>query len=127
MKIKRERQVRLDELLKYVWDNGINDIEFHSDNDSWVRIDDYGDLTKVYEVESTDLFTITEEVEIDENTVLPVVAMIWDISYKRFDAVTFTALTIFEIFERYDVHYIYYQLENGRIGELIWDKEKGLL
>ncbi|WP_414052908.1 hypothetical protein [Macrococcus animalis] len=73
--IKRERQVRLDELLKYVWDNDITEYQFESDNDSWVRVDEYGDVVSVYSIEKSDLFTITEEVEIDEDTPLNLVVV----------------------------------------------------
>lgn len=131
MKIKQTRQVRLDELLKYVWDNDINDIEFHSDNDSYVRIDNYGDLTKVYEVESTDLFTITEEVEIDEETPINLVYRIkTEKVWQTFDKNEAPINRIINTYERHPHAYlgfIYLQNEDGSIGELIWSKERGLI
>ncbi|MEK4815738.1 hypothetical protein MKY53_02705 [Macrococcus sp. FSL R5-0951] len=124
MKIKQKRQVRLDELLKYVWGNGINDIEFHSDNDSWIRIDDYGDLVKVYEVEESDLFTITEEVEIDYDTILDLIAVRKVGTVSRFENRSIQGVLVH--FEG-EVDYIYFQNPDGSIADLIWSKERGLI
>lgn len=128
MKIKQKRQVRLDELLKYVWGNGINDIEFHSDNDSWIRIDDYGDLVKVYEVEESDLFTITEEVEIEYDTRLDLIAVRKVGTVSRFENRSIQGVVShFNIRLEVEVDYIYIQNEDGSIGDLIWSKECGLI
>lgn len=124
MKIKQKRQVRLDELLKYVWGNGINDIEFHSDNDSWIRIDDYGDLVKVYEVEESDLFTITEEVEIDYDTILDLIAVRKVGTVSRSENRSIQGVLVH--FEG-EVDYIYFQNPDGSIADLIWSKERGLI
>lgn len=127
MKIKQTRQVRLDELLKYVWDNGINDKEFHSDNDSYIRIDDYGDLTKVYEVESTDLFTITEEVEITEETKIPLIVATNRDMVNRYANWSIQDLIVRD--KKFGAEYenFYILTPDGSIGDLIWTKERGLV
>lgn len=124
MKIKRERQVRLDELLKYVWDNDINDTQFESDNNSWVRVDEYGDVVDVYSIEKSDLFTITEEVEIDEETPINLVYRIkTEKGWQTFDKNETPINRIINTYKRHPHAYlgfIYLQNDDGSIGELIW-------
>ncbi|WP_414052922.1 hypothetical protein [Macrococcus animalis] len=130
MKIKQTRHVRLDELLKYVWNNNINDTRFESDNDSWVRVDEYGDVVSVYSIEKSDLFVITEEVEITEEMELKQLIAI----YKNNLSGQFRNMNIKELVERHKsffgngnpIKFIYSQNEDGTFGELIWSKERGL-
>lgn len=128
--IKRERQVRLDELLKYVWDNDINDTQFESDNDSWVRVDEYGDVVDVYSIEKSDLFTITEEVEITGDTVLDVILVYDEYSGNKNHVGRVFRVSINQIVEINNdgnIKFIYLQKEDGSIGDLIWSKECGLI
>lgn len=127
MKIKKTKQVRLDELLKYVWDNGITDEIFENYEGSWVRFDECGDLVEVYEVEESDLFTITEEVEITEDMRLNLVVIDDD-----YEVTTNHYTKISQILKEsetygYEIKFIYLQNDDGSIGELIWDKERGLV
>ena len=131
LKIKRERHVRLDELIKHVWDNDITDYQFESDNDSWVRIDEFGDVVDIYSVEETDLFTITEEDEITEDKKLNLTYRVknqhvW-VTFDKYET------TINEIIKKHEnllsIHLFFIHIlnEDGSIGELIWSKERGLI
>lgn len=125
--IKRERQVRLDELLKYVWDNGITDEIFENYEGSWVRFDEFGDLVEVYEVEESDLFTITEEVEIDEETKTPLIVAMNRNMFDRY--ANWSIQDLLDRDKKFGIDYknIYILNDNGSIGELIWSKERGLV
>ncbi|TDM47768.1 hypothetical protein ETI08_01140 [Macrococcoides goetzii] len=129
MKIKRERQVRLDELLKYVWDNDINDTQFESDNNSWVRVDEYGDVVDVYSIEKSDLFTITEEVEITEETKMKRLVCVHSHTnnISCYNDVSIEKALHLASFNKLTFKQIYLQYPDGSIGELIWTKECGLV
>lgn len=137
MKIKRERQVRLDELLKYVWDNGIenkkyigtNEFNIHFD----IHFDEDGDLdvNGMSFLSKKNTFTITEEVEIDEDTKLNLAEIytqngnILEVEFYRNTSVN----ELLEINEdlAYDAQFIQLLNPDGSIGELIWSKERGLV
>jgi len=128
--IKRERQVRLDELLKYVWDKGITDEIFFTTGRS-IRVNDFGCFTGLAQITKSDLFTITEEVEIDEDTKLDLVE-IYEISFGSTDVAIISKSSINEILKNdqdgsMKTKFIYLQNNDGSIGELIWSKERGLV
>ena len=80
MKIKRERQVRLDELIKHVWDKRIVEMNFKSKNgvSIYVHSDGNIDVDEVRYISKYDLFTITEEVEITEEMELKQLVVIYE-------------------------------------------------
>lgn len=124
MKIKRERQVRLDELLRYVWDNGIKGTRFESDNNSWVLVDEYRDIVDVYSIEKSDLFTITEEVEIDKETKLDAVVVYDEYSGNKNHIGRVFRTSIIQLNNLHNngnIKFIYLQNPDGSIGELIWE------
>lgn len=123
--IKRERQVRLDELLKYVWDKGIKDETFHSSHDGFIHINCLGHAVMYDDCFAIDeLFTITEDVEITEDTKLDLVVVdgAKDV-YHEFKS------SVNRIIRQYEesLLFIYLQNPDGSIGELIWSKESGLV
>lgn len=132
--IKRERQVRLDELIKHCIDNdtfgskgvftsitGKVNVTVYKDD---VVIEDaYTDfnITKTF-------FTITEEVDIEYDTRLDLIAVRKAGTVSRFENRSIQGvLTHFNIRLEVEVDYIYFQNEDGSIGELIWSKERGLI
>lgn len=125
--IKRERQVRLDELLKCVWDNSIKNEYFNIiDGSGYIEIDSDGDFKMVRcdFIRKRNLFTITEEVEIDYDTRLDLIAVRKAGTVSRFENRSIQGVLVH--FEG-EVDYIYFQNPDGSIGELIWDKERGLV
>ena len=131
--IKRERQVRLDELLKYVWDNEITSTKFNGSGKYNIYVDSAGeiDVDAISYIAETDLFTITEEVDITEDTVIDLAYRIeTEKGWKTFDK---HGVTINKIIDTYKKHinvylgFIYLLNDDCGIGDLIWTKERGLI
>lgn len=69
--IKRTKQMRLDELIKYVWENSISDKEFKSETNPHVIVyvtQDNNVLDNGYSIGENDLFPVEIEEEITEDT-----------------------------------------------------------
>lgn len=128
--IKRERQVRLDELLKCVWDKGTTGKNFKSEEgvNIYFHTDGDVDVDEVKYISKDDLFTITEEVDIDYFTKLDLIAVRKVGTVSRFENRSIQGvLSHFNKRFEVEVDYIYFQNEDGSIGELIWDKERELV
>lgn len=130
--IKRERQVRLDELLKHVWDGEIIGEKFYDQENNVLFIDkEDGEISQADHTCKNDLFTITEEVEVDEDTKLRNTISIDDIGrIYRHNNLSIEEMKYFHRADRvviYSCKYIYLQNEDGSIGDLIWSKERGLV
>lgn len=130
--IKRERQVRLDELLKYVWDNDVKEEEYVDQDGNLLFIEgEEGHIRKADYTCKSDLFTITEEVEIDEETPINLVYRIkTEKGWQTFDKNETPINRIINTYKRHPHAYlgfIYLQNPDGSIGELIWSKERGLI
>ena len=131
--IKQTRQVRLDELLKYVWDNDIkNESFFTKESEGYISVDSDGDFCMYGRphVNKDERFTITEEVEIDGNTVLDVILVFDEYSgNKNYVGRVFriSINRIIKINNDGNIKFIYLQNEDGSIGDLIWSKERGLI
>ena len=121
MKIKRERQVRLDGLMKYAWDNNITRTRFEG-KDCSIYVDDRGNfkVADEYSLWKSNLYTFTEEVEITEEAKLSIVII------DRYDYIANERnFSINDATRIYDgIKYIYLQNEDGSIGELIWKSGK---
>ncbi|QNR07801.1 hypothetical protein [Macrococcoides canis] len=124
--IKRERQVRLDELLKHIFDNQIKG-EVFENGGSDVQVDIHGSVMFDEWISKNDRFKITEEVEITEDTKIPlIVAMNRDIVNR------YAGWSIQDLLDRdkkfgMDYENIYILNDDGSIGDLIWTKERGLV
>lgn len=126
MKIKKKRQVRLDELMKYVWDNNITRTRFEG-KDCSIYVDSDGDIDvdEVKHINKDSLFTITEEIEINRGTRLNLIAVREEGTVSRFENKSIQdVLAYFIIRLGVEVDYIYIQYEDGFIGDLIWSKEE---
>lgn len=125
MKIKRERQVRLDELLRLVWDREVAGEKFYDQENNVLFIDKKdGEIKQADHTCKSDLFAITEEVEIKESTNLPRILVVKGTK----QAFTMTNKSIKRIKNNItDLEMIYLQNPDGSIGDLIWSKEKGMV
>ena len=119
--IKRERRVRLDELIGYITKNELISSVFKSNRGNEIVVDINGDLSFFGRFNYNDLFVITEEVDITEDTPLQRAMVIknnldfYPIKNRKINGLKTT-----------NIKFIYLQNEDGSIGELIWDKERGL-
>lgn len=131
MKIKQTRQVRLDELIGYITKNEVISSDFRSNRGSDVVVDINGGLDFYGTFNRNDLFTITEEVDITEDTVIDLAYRIeTEKGWKTFDK---HGVTINKIIDTYKKHinvylgFIYLLNDDCGIGDLIWTKERGLI
>ena len=68
-KIKTTKQMRLDELIKHVWDNGITDRTYRThDNGAQITFDYDGDIETEFCIEKRDIFRVEIEEPITEYT-----------------------------------------------------------
>src|SRR5699024_3521471 len=68
--IKTTKQMRLDELIKYVWDNGITHMTFKSNYSAIVRINEYGEVSTTKFLHRNDSYTVEVEEPITKVTSL---------------------------------------------------------
>jgi len=125
MKIKKKRQVTLDELLPLVWSNKFDYLMFKSDNNNFIDFDTNGMIRQAYGIKPDDLFTITEEIEITEDTTINLAYRIkTERGWQTFDKNETTINKIINIYKRHPhayLEFIYLLNPNGSIGELIWE------
>src|SRR5699024_4575115 len=114
--IKTTKQMRLDELIKYVWDNGITNTTFKSNYSAIVRINEYGDVSTTKFLHRNDSYTVEIEEPITEDTVFKCLLEIIDgeLVYIR------NKKTIKESVK--DDTDRFYALINGKL-ELVYDRE----
>ncbi|UBH07859.1 hypothetical protein [Macrococcus armenti] len=130
--IKRERQVRLDELLRLVWDGEVDGEKFYDQGNNLLFIGKKnGEIKHADYTCKTDLFTITEEVEIDENIALGEMVIVQTKYFDGHKAKYITRVvnkSIKECKRTKDttLHEVWAVNGNG-IGDLIWSKERGLV
>ena len=73
--IKIKKQMRLDELIKYVWDNGITNRKFQGNYFKHVEINEVGEVrlfmqeTHIFSFDEHNTFTVEIEEPITEDTV----------------------------------------------------------
>jgi len=71
--IKVKKQLRLDELIKYAFDNDVKDTRFESSNGSVIYFDEQGGFTlgEIFSVKKKSTFTVEVEEEITKDTRIP--------------------------------------------------------
>lgn len=127
--IKRKRQVRLDGLMKYAWDNNITRTRFEG-KDCSIYVDDRGNfkVADEYSLCKSDLYTIEEEVEITEEIPLNLVDVYVNytgrLQCNANEHITIRHLLQVNNSEDVKTKFIYLQNEDGSIGELIWKDGK---
>ena len=69
--IKVKKQLRLDELIKYAFDNDVKDTRFESSNGSVIYFDEQGGFTlgEIFSVKKKSTFTVEVEEEIDYDAI----------------------------------------------------------
>lgn len=122
MKIKQTRQARLDELIDYITKNELVSSVFKSNRGNEIVIDINGDLNFFGRFNYNDLFVITEEVDITEDTPLQRAMVI----KNNLDFYPIKNRKISRL-DTMNIKFIYLQNEDGSIGDLIWSKERGLV
>lgn len=73
MRIKRRKQMRLDELIKYVWEHGVENETYRSDMGNTVSIGVQGLMWTNSIIGRDDTFTVETEEELTEETELPAI------------------------------------------------------
>ncbi|VUC68929.1 Uncharacterised protein [Macrococcoides caseolyticum] len=122
MKIKQTRQVRLDELIGYITKNELISSVFKSNRGNEIVVDINGDLSFFGRFNYNDLFVITEEVDITEDTLLQRAMVIKNnLEFYRIKNRKISRL------DTMNIKFIYLQNEDGSIGDLIWSKERGMV
>lgn len=119
--IKVKKQLRLDELIKYVWDNDIKaEMEFRSNEERvLIEFDDDGRVLTDWIVSKEDTFTVEVEEEITKDTVFKSV-----VGVLNNNEIMLTNLhtTIEGIQDKYGSMKGIYAVIDKKL-ELIWDKE----
>ena len=117
--IKRTKQMRLDELIKYVWDNDIKNKRYRSNNEKSVMFLENGRLATYWNIFVEDLFLVEIEEEITEDTEFGLLVEISknDKKYFSFTHYNFRLNQVIDC----DTDSVY-ALVNGKL-ELIWEAE----
>lgn len=121
--IKRTKQMRLDELIKYVWENSISDKEFKSETNPHVIVyvtQDNNVLYNGYSIGENDLFTIEVEEEITEDTEFEFLVEVYK-KGKEYFATGYYNYELNDVID-YDTELIY-ALVNGKL-ELIYKRKE---
>lgn len=126
--IKRKVEMNLPELIEWIWNNDFRDRVFYSQEDeSWLRVDNYGDVVDVYNIESTDTFTVEVEEEVTEDTVFDKLIIRYVFLSSKPSYAHSINTCIKEVIEdRKVATHIYLENEDNEL-QLIWTKEKGLI
>ena len=73
MKIKKEKEMNLHELIKWAWENKIKNKGFVGSENGRVQFDSKGWLETLIQVEPDEVFTVDVEKNITEETVIPMI------------------------------------------------------
>ena len=115
--IKTTKQMRLDELIKYVWDNEITNTTFKSNYSAIVRINEHGDVRTPYMIHRNDLFTVEIEEPITEDTVFDNLIEVT----KNDNALHYNRTNISDVANRASKRF--YALISGKL-ELVWERDE---
>ena len=120
--IRTIKHMRLDELLKLCWDNHITSGIYNSNKKSFVRVLDSSNVIVVGCVSATDIFEVTYEEEITEDTKFHILVGIYFLEeIESYDAITFYNRSIDDV-KDCDAECIYALIDNKL--QLIWESEK---
>ncbi|TDM49977.1 hypothetical protein ETI06_05750 [Macrococcoides goetzii] len=128
--IKRERQIRLDELLRLVWNGEVKEGVYEINGLGRIHIDlNEFILINRNHVNKSEMFTITEEVEITEETKMKRLVCVHSHTnnISCYNDVSIEKALHLASFNKLTFKQIYLQYPDGSIGELIWTKERGLV
>ena len=117
--IKTTKQLRLDELLKLCWDNHITSGIYNSNKKSFVRVLDSSNVIVVGCVSATDIFEVTYEEEITEDTKFELLVELHFVD-GEYLSITRQNKNISDVIDYSTISI--YGLIDGRL-ELIWERE----
>lgn len=116
MKIKVEKKMKLPQFIEWAWENNVNDKVFYGSLGGKVEFSSYTHLFTL-RVESTETFTVEVEEEITEDTIIPQLVAIYDVSGQR-SIVQRKQKSISNIVNDYAV--AFYMLNDDMTMTLIW-------
>lgn len=117
--IKKTKQMRLDELIKYVWENNIENKRYRNDNGQIVKFLKDGRFETGWDIGSEDLFPVEIEEEITEDTRFEKCVVI----FKDKSTISTPLEHNIKFIKKYykNIKYIY-ALIDGKL-ELIWEAD----
>ena len=125
--IKTTKQLRLDELIKYVRENkktlfkGNVTISFKTKNNNEVIFYEHGELTLDNWISSVDLFEVEVEEEITKDTEFEYLLAIYITKDLDKRPIAFEHKTINEILRTVGQYYQIYAMIDGKL-EIIWER-----
>ncbi|HEC2148457.1 TPA: hypothetical protein R1927_001390 [Staphylococcus delphini] len=117
MKIKVEKEMNLHELIKWAWENDVNNEDFEGSLDGNVNIDSWGMIDTIVPVDVEETFTVEVEEEVTEETVISRLVAIYDVSGQR-SIIQRKQKSISNIVNEYAV--AFYMLNDDATMTLIW-------
>ena len=120
--IKTTKQMRLDELLKYVWDNGITNRKFQGNYFKHVEINEVGEVrlfmqeTPIFSFDKHNTFTVEIEEPITEDTVFDNLIEVT----KNDNVLHYNRTNISDVANRASKRF--YALNSGKL-ELVWESD----
>lgn len=127
MEITRKRDVTLIELLPMFWDNKFDYLVFQSHQGGFITFDKDKTIAQAYGISPSDTFTIKENVKVDQEVRLNLIVIYKDGSAIEFHDRSIVGVRVDGKIKHSNIKFIYLQNDDGSIGELIWDKERGLV
>ena len=115
--IKTTKQMRLDELIKYVWENGINNEDYYSDLGNHVSVGVQTLLWTNGIIGKNDTFTVEIEEPITEDTVFDNLIEVT----KNDNALHYNRTNISDVANRASKRF--YALISGKL-ELVWERDE---
>ncbi|HEC2144644.1 TPA: hypothetical protein R1906_000096 [Staphylococcus delphini] len=117
MKIKVEKEMNLHELIKWAWENDVNNEDFEGNLDGNVNIDSWGMIDTIVPVDVEETFTVEVEEEVTEETVISRLVAIYDVSGQR-SIIQRKQKSISNIVNEYAV--AFYMLNDDATMTLLW-------
>lgn len=116
--VKVKKQLRLNELIKYVWENGIDNENYYSDLGNHVSVGVQSLLWTNSAISKNDTFTVEVEEEIDYDTVFEEVYRVT----KDGEVTSDKNKSIGECLDWKDYQVQIFAMLDGKL-ELIWEAE----
>lgn len=113
--VKTKKQMRLDELIKYVWDNDVQNEMFRSKESDMLVLVEHGRVFSEWTIDKYETFTVEVEKEITKNTIFE-----WLIEVRESGIVEETYCSISDIEDDDSIRI--YALIDKKI-ELVWEAE----
>lgn len=117
--IKVKKQLRLDELIKYAFDNDIKNVEYVSNDGGIVRFNKRGhfELDEIFVIKSESIFTVEIEKEIDNDTIFEKVYRVT----QEGEVTTDKNMSINDCLDWKDYQVQIFAMLDGKL-ELIWSE-----